>query len=148
MTLRLKQVSTRTSLEQSSRRNDPPRREHALEVGGLCYAAAVQANGWIRVAAVEDVPPGTLKAVRAGKQYYALANLEGQLFALLNDCPHRGGPLAGGRLMGSEIACAWHGFRFDVRSGQAIMPTDHDPVATIPVRVVDGAIELAVDQPE
>jgi nitrite reductase/ring-hydroxylating ferredoxin subunit len=111
--------------------------EQADEVSG-------RSTGWVRVAALDDVPPGSLKAVRADKQHYALANIGGNLYALLNECPHRGGPLAGGRLIGTDIACGWHGFRFDARTGEATMPTDHDPAAGVAVRIVDGHIELAV----
>ena len=98
---------------------------------------------WLKVALLQDVPPGTLKSVRVGQRSYAVVNVEGEIHALLNDCPHRGGSLAGGRLLGQEVACAWHGFRFDARTGEATMPRDHDPATTVAVRVVDGSIELA-----
>ncbi len=32
-------------------------------------------------------------------------------------CPHRGGPLARGRLVGPFLRCSWHGATFDVRTG-------------------------------
>ncbi|MBV9119948.1 MAG: Rieske 2Fe-2S domain-containing protein [Chloroflexi bacterium] len=99
-------------------------------------------NGWVRVASLEDVPPGTLKAVRHERVYYAVVNLGGNVYAVDNECPHRGGPLGGGLLVGEEVACPWHGFRFDPRTGKATMPSEHEPVACIATRVVDGSIEL------
>jgi 3-phenylpropionate/trans-cinnamate dioxygenase ferredoxin component len=99
---------------------------------------------WQKVATLDELPPGTLKGVRAGKQDYALANVDGAVFALANDCPHRGGPLAGGRLLNGQIACGWHGFRFDVRTGQACVPADHDPAVTVAVRVAGNDIELLI----
>ena len=42
----------------------------------------------------------------------------GEVFAIKAVCPHRGGPLANGRLDGHVVACPWHGWTFDVRTGQ------------------------------
>jgi 3-phenylpropionate/trans-cinnamate dioxygenase ferredoxin subunit len=102
----------------------------------------MEQQSWTRVAALEDVPPGTLKAVRVGREYFAVANLDGAVYALENECPHRGGPLAGGKLVRGQVACPWHGFRFDPRDGSAVMPSEHPPAQCIPARVVDGSIEL------
>jgi len=101
-----------------------------------------QETGWTKVAELSEVPPGTLKAVHVNRDYYAVVNLDGSVYALENECPHRGGPLAGGALINGEVACPWHGFRFDPRSGKATMPVEHEPVARVPLRVIDGAIEL------
>ncbi|MFN0051240.1 MAG: Rieske (2Fe-2S) protein [Planctomycetales bacterium] len=70
------------------------------------------------VAAVSDVPSGTAKEVLAGDQVIALFNVEGTFYALDGVCPHAGGPLGEGTLRGSIITCPWHGWQFDVTSGQ------------------------------
>jgi nitrite reductase/ring-hydroxylating ferredoxin subunit len=102
-------------------------------------------GSWRKVAALSEVPPGALKAVHAGRRHYALANVDGTVYALANECPHRSGPLAGGRLLDGQIACAWHGFRFDVRTGRACMPIDHDPATVEPVRIAGESIEILID---
>ena len=44
-------------------------------------------------------------------------------------CPHRGGPLANGRLDGHVVACPWHGWTFDVRTGRPDHPGEHGVAA-------------------
>jgi nitrite reductase/ring-hydroxylating ferredoxin subunit len=72
----------------------------------------------IRVAAVSDVPPGTSKEVMADDQVVALFNADGTFYALDGVCPHAGGPLGEGTLRGTTVTCPWHGWQFDVTSGE------------------------------
>jgi nitrite reductase (NADH) small subunit len=72
----------------------------------------------VRVAAVSDVPPGTAKEVLADDQVVALFNVGGTYYALDGVCPHAGGPLGEGTLRGTIVTCPWHGWQFDVTSGQ------------------------------
>jgi nitrite reductase/ring-hydroxylating ferredoxin subunit len=72
----------------------------------------------IRVAAVSDVPPGTAKEVMADEQVVALFNVEGTFYAMDGVCPHAGGPLGEGTLRGTIVTCPWHGWQFDVESGE------------------------------
>ena len=48
----------------------------------------------------------------------AVFNVEGSFYALEGICPHQGGPLGKGQLNGCIITCPWHGWQFDVTSGQ------------------------------
>jgi nitrite reductase/ring-hydroxylating ferredoxin subunit len=72
----------------------------------------------VRVAAASDVPPGTAKEVMADDQVVALFNVEGTFYALDGVCPHAGGPLGEGTLRGSVVTCPWHGWQFDVKTGE------------------------------
>jgi nitrite reductase (NADH) small subunit len=72
----------------------------------------------VRVASVSDVPPGTAKEVMADDQVVALYNVEGTFYALDGVCPHAGGPLGEGTLRGTVVTCPWHGWQFDVKSGE------------------------------
>jgi len=72
----------------------------------------------VRVAAVSDVPPGTAKEVMADDQVVALYNVDGTFYALDGVCPHAGGPLGEGTLRGTVVTCPWHGWQFDVKSGE------------------------------
>ena len=72
----------------------------------------------IRVADASEVPPGTAKEVMADDQVVALFNVDGTFYALDGVCPHAGGPLGEGTLRGTTITCPWHGWQFDVASGQ------------------------------
>jgi nitrite reductase (NADH) small subunit len=71
----------------------------------------------IEVARTTDVPLGRAKAVSVAGRVIALYHTASGFFATSNTCPHRGGPLAEGDLMGNEIVCPWHLWGFDVASG-------------------------------
>ncbi|HZZ26509.1 MAG TPA: Rieske 2Fe-2S domain-containing protein [Pirellulales bacterium] len=73
---------------------------------------------WQRITAVENCPPGKSLEVVAGDRVIALFNVAGEFFALDGVCPHQGGPLAEGELTGCIVTCPWHGWQFDVRTGQ------------------------------
>lgn len=74
-------------------------------------------SNWVRIAAVEDCPPGASLECVAGDKIVALFNVDGQFHALDGVCPHQGGPLGKGRLVGCIVTCPWHGWQFDVRTG-------------------------------
>ena len=90
---------------------------------------------FVKVAELSEIPPGGGKLVVGPfDKPMALFNVDGQLFAINHVCPHRGGPLGEGRLTGPVVACPWHGWTFDVRTGQPDHPGGHS-IATYQVRV-------------
>ena len=92
-----------------------------------------------RVAAVEDVPPGTGRESIAGGRVVALYNVEGEFHALDGICPHAGGPLGKGRLVGAVVTCPWHGWQFDVTTGRHGLNPNLTH-AGFPVTVRDGEV--------
>ncbi|PMY49010.1 MULTISPECIES: Rieske (2Fe-2S) protein [Pseudomonas] len=78
----------------------------------------------------------------------ALFNIEGDLFAIDDSCPHQGVSLCGGRLEGRVIQCCAHGLRFDLRSGYLLNSTQVK-VANYPVETIDGQafIVIACEEP-
>lgn len=73
---------------------------------------------WIRVASVQDVAIGTAREAIAGERIVAIYNVDGQIHAMEALCPHQGGPLGQGKLNGCVVTCPWHGWQFDVTTGQ------------------------------
>lgn len=73
---------------------------------------------WIEIAKVADCPPGEARELVADGRLLALYNVAGTFYVLDGVCPHQGGPLGKGRLVGCVVTCPWHGWQFDVRSGQ------------------------------
>lgn len=71
------------------------------------------------IAKKSDVPEGGCISVEGpdGKEI-ALFNVDGDIFALDNTCPHAGGPLGEGSMEERIVTCPWHGWSFDVRSGE------------------------------
>ncbi|MHB8647268.1 MAG: Rieske (2Fe-2S) protein [Thermomicrobiales bacterium] len=104
------------------------------------------------VATVDEIPPGTHKIVAVAGRSIGVFNIGGEFFALRNSCPHQGGPLCMGRVSGFVIAetpgeyrysrqgeilrCPWHGWEFDIRTGQSWF----DP-AKVRVRRYDVTVE-------
>jgi nitrite reductase/ring-hydroxylating ferredoxin subunit len=73
---------------------------------------------WVRIARVDECPPGQAREYVAEDRIVALFNVDGQIHALDGVCSHQGGPLGKGRLQGCIVTCPWHGWQFDVGSGQ------------------------------
>ena len=98
-----------------------------------------------RIAAETDVPPGEGREFVAGGRIVALFHVEGRFHALDGVCPHAGGPLANGAMDGNVVTCPWHGWQFDVTTGQHCLSAGICQ-ASFPVRVADG--EVFVELPE
>ena len=73
---------------------------------------------WIDIAGESECPPGTSIERVAANAMVALANVDGHLYAIDGLCPHQGGPLGTGALCGKVLTCPWHGWQFDVATGQ------------------------------
>ncbi|HCS42525.1 MAG TPA: (2Fe-2S)-binding protein [Pseudomonas sp.] len=73
----------------------------------------------------------------------ALFNVQGQLYAIDDSCPHQGASLCGGRLDGRVIQCCAHGLRFDLGSGY-LLNSNKLKVANYPVEVVDGQAFIVI----
>ena len=74
-----------------------------------------------RVATKSEVPPGTGKVVEAGGKAIALFNCDGAFYAIENTSRHRGGPLGEGMVSNKTVTCPWHGWEYDVTSGECQM---------------------------
>ena len=104
----------------------------------------------LRAGNVNDLAPGTCTSVELDGEYgVALANLNGEIFALDNTCPHAGGPLGEGTLEDEHVVCPWHGWKFHVRTGyRKSNPNEAWKVPTYETRVVDDIIHVVMPQPE
>ena len=87
------------------------------------------------VAPVADIPPGERKIVEIAGRSIGGFNVNGEFFALRNRCPHQGGELCNGPVsgfvtssgpgeyqlsrQGEIVRCPWHGWEFDIRTGQS-----------------------------
>ncbi len=75
---------------------------------------------FVKVASVHDIRPGEGKTITANGKEIALFNVNGRFFAIDNTCPHRGGPLGEGELADSIVTCPWHGWQYNVQTGEGI----------------------------
>lgn len=117
------------------------------------------------VASVDEIPPGGRKIVEIDGLSVGIFNLHGEFFALRNRCPHQGGPLCEGKLWGvleasapgeflysrpgEIIGCLWHGWEFDIRTGQSWCDPRRLRTRSYRVSVESGgALATAEEEPE
>jgi nitrite reductase (NADH) small subunit len=74
----------------------------------------------IRICVKSQLPPrGQAKEFAAGGRPLCIANVDGVIRALDNECPHRGGPLSEGMIEHGKLICPWHAWSFDPATGAA-----------------------------
>ncbi len=104
------------------------------------------------VASTEEIPNGGRKIVSVDGRSIGIFNVDGDYLALRNHCPHQGGPLCTGNTLGflrsagvgeflysrpgEVVRCPWHGWEYDLRTGQSWF----DP-ARVLVRNYDVSVE-------
>ena len=89
----------------------------------------------IRVGTLADVPVGKPMLVEAEGTPVVLVRVGDSVYACNDICTHQGGPLSEGKLTGTRLACPWHGWMFDVRSGECVMPSRGGAVPSYKTRV-------------
>ena len=101
------------------------------------------ADRYVTVARVEDVPPGAVRMVQAGDEEIALAHVDGEFYATQHACIHLHGPLGEGRVDDHVLTCPWHGWQYDLRTGE----NEFDRairLQTYEVRVENGNVQVAL----
>lgn len=81
---------------------------------------------WQVICRVEDIPVlGARRVARAnGMDVAVFRNDQDQVFALLDRCPHKGGPLSQGIVFGTSVACPLHNWSISLADGQAQAPDE------------------------
>ncbi len=102
---------------------------------------------WKAICRVEEIPLlGSRRVARAnGPEVAIFRNAEGEVFALLDRCPHKGGPLSQGIVFGRSVACPLHNWTIGLADGCAQAP-DVGCTPRFSVKVEDGAVSLDLDE--
>ena len=102
---------------------------------------------WKPICRVDDIPPlGARRVQRAQGLEVAVFRTEaGEVFALLDRCPHKGGPLSQGIVFGNSVACPLHNWTIGLCDGQAQAP-DEGCTPQFQVKVEDGQVFLCADE--
>lgn len=116
------------------------------------------------VAQTEDLSEGDRVLTEIEGREIGVFCVDGEYYAFVNWCVHQGGPICEGKLTGQQeaefdresletslewtgedsvVACPWHGWEFDLESGENISQNDHQ-LPSYPVRVEDGDIIVSV----
>lgn len=97
-------------------------------------------DGFVAVAAVDEVPPGSVRRIEVGGQAVALFNEGGEFYALADTCSHEQASLSEGYVEAGVVECPLHGARFDLRTGRNLSLPALFPVAAYDVRVEAGQV--------
>lgn len=105
----------------------------------------------VPVLRVDELAPGEHRVVQVGHRSIGVFRVGDEFFALADHCPHQGGPLCRGRVAaapvsgrpgevamaegGAFVACPWHGWEYDVTTGQSWFGPGEAPVRSYPVSV-------------
>jgi nitrite reductase (NADH) small subunit len=100
-------------------------------------------SDWVTICRVDDIPVlGARRVARAaGAQVAVFRTADDRVFALLDRCPHRGGPLSQGIVAGDGVACPLHNWTIGLADGCA-RGADCGSTPTFSVRVEGGVIAL------
>ena len=97
---------------------------------------------WIDVGAVTDIPlRGARRVPTPGGDVAIFRTGDGQVFALKDACPHKGGPLSQGIVHGNVVTCPLHNWNISLKTGEAL-GGDKGCVPTIPLKLDGGRIFL------
>jgi nitrite reductase/ring-hydroxylating ferredoxin subunit len=111
------------------------------------------ANKYV-VGRVADLPVGSRLLVEVGGRSIGVFNIDGRYYGLINRCPHKGAEMCRGNIVASLssdrpghftydpetklLMCPWHGWEFDVRTGQSYVDPGRTRIRTYDVEVAGG----------
>ena len=100
-------------------------------------------NPWKPVCRLEDIPQLGARCVRrvAGADVAVFRAADDKVFALLDRCPHKGGPLSQGIVFGRKVACPLHGWNIGLDDGNAVAP-DKGCTRSYAVKIEEGVVFL------
>ena len=102
---------------------------------------------WKTICRVEDIPVlGARRVARdRGLDVAIFRNDADEVFALLDRCPHKGGPLSQGIVFGQQVACPLHNWTIGLCDGMAHAP-DEGCTPRFAVEVEAGVVHLDADE--
>ncbi len=98
---------------------------------------------WKVICRIDDIPVlGARRVARpVGVDVAVFRNADNEVFALLDRCPHKGGPLSQGIVFGTSVACPLHNWSIGLADGCAKSP-DEGCTPRFAVKLVDGVVHL------
>jgi 3-phenylpropionate/trans-cinnamate dioxygenase ferredoxin subunit len=111
------------------------------------------------VGPLSEFPPGARRIVQAGVRSIGVFRVGDRFYGIRNRCPHQGGPLCLGHMLGDavadgpgrahvsedslRVACPWHGWEYDLDSGQSFMGPGEAGVRSYGVGTAPGGAVIA-----
>lgn len=103
-------------------------------------------SDWIEVGKIDDIPRLGARVVETDDGNIGVfRTADDEIFALLDQCPHLGGPLSQGIVHGKRVTCPLHNWNIELNSGEAVAP-DEGCAASYPVKLEGDVIFLSLGQ--
>ena len=102
---------------------------------------------WLDIGPVDQIVPGNARTLPVrgpggmDREIAVFRTLDNSFYALVNQCPHKQGPLSQGIVHGNVVTCPLHNWNISLKTGEAL-GDDDGCVPTIPLRVDAGRIYL------
>jgi nitrite reductase (NADH) small subunit len=117
----------------------------ALFTDTQLMAPQLQPTREVCLGSLQNIPMGEGRAYRVGKEVVAVfRQRNGRVYAIQNECPHRGGPLAEGIMGAGTVICPFHAWKVDIETGECL--SDPCTLRTYSVRVDDDTLYLKVGE--
>jgi 3-phenylpropionate/trans-cinnamate dioxygenase ferredoxin subunit len=99
---------------------------------------------FVTVLPLNELPEEGFKSVEVNGRSVLVGRLHRQLLAWVDRCPHAGAPLRIGKRSGEEIKCAWHGWTFNLVSGQSISDNPAFSLTPVSVKIEQGQVLVSL----
>lgn len=99
----------------------------------------LEESGWLKGPHVSELEEKKPLRLAEGEHDILLVLIEGKVMAFRNQCPHMSMPLHEGQIEGSVITCPWHGFQFDLSTGEGVT-VPHIQLEPFPVRIEEHRV--------
>ncbi|MEQ1637331.1 MAG: non-heme iron oxygenase ferredoxin subunit [Methylococcales bacterium] len=99
-------------------------------------------SGWVDAIDQNSLAEGENVVIDVDGTEVALFNVAGEFYAIEDVCSHDGAEIASGELDGDEIICPRHGARFCVKTGEVKCAPAYENIATFPIRIENGRIQV------
>ncbi len=104
-------------------------------------------SDWTDIADADELPTGGRLCTSVAGKALVVLNVDGQPYAIANQCPHAGRPLEEGEVRGITITCPYHGYAYNLKTGTNLeYPEFEPPVPTYPVRIEAGKVQVAIEK--
>lgn len=99
---------------------------------------------FVPVLKVDELPQEGFKGVEVGGRSVLVGRIQSRLFAWIDRCPHAGAPLRIGKRRAEELTCAWHGWTFNLLSGQSVPENPAFQLTAVAVKIQDSQVLVSL----
>jgi nitrite reductase/ring-hydroxylating ferredoxin subunit len=103
---------------------------------------------FMKLCAMEDIPPGEMKKFDLKEEEILVVNLSGQFYCLEARCSHAGSPLYEGSLEDTVLTCPWHCSQFDIIDGSVLRGPANKPLRVYRTEIKDRQIFVETERPD